>query len=57
MRRRQFSNTDKMRLFKGLIYGMAWLHKQNITHRDLKPSNIMIDKDGNPIIIDFGLAK
>ena len=35
---------------------MEWLHSQNITHRDLKPDNVMIDSDGNPIIIDFGLA-
>lgn len=47
---------EKLRLYKGLIEGVYWLHKNGIAHRDLKPENILVDKIGNPIIIDFGLA-
>jgi len=36
--------------------GMAYCHKNNVIHRDLKPENILITSDGQPVIMDFGLA-
>ena len=32
-------------------------HEQEVIHRDLKPANIMINSSGEPIVMDFGLAK
>lgn len=37
---------------------LSYIHQQGIIHRDIKPSNIIIrEKDGKPILIDFGIAK
>ena len=37
--------------------GLAEAHRLGVIHRDLKPSNIMIDKEGNARIMDFGIAR
>ncbi len=36
--------------------GMAYCHDNGVVHRDLKPENILITADGQPVIMDFGLA-
>ncbi|MCK4495282.1 MAG: protein kinase, partial [Candidatus Aminicenantes bacterium] len=42
---------------KQVCEGLAEAHGQGVIHRDLKPSNIMIDKEGNARIMDFGIAR
>lgn len=43
-------------LIRKLALAIAEAHRQGILHRDLKSANVMVDKDGEPIVMDFGLA-
>ena len=42
---------------KQLIEGIAFMHDQQIMHRDIKGGNILLNKNGNVKIADFGLAR
>src|SRR5262249_37596917 len=42
---------------KKIAHGLQKAHEQGSMHRDLKPANLMIDTDGEPIVMDFGLAR
>jgi len=53
----RLSIDDKLRLFCKICEAVNAAHLQGVIHRDLKPSNIYIDERGEPLILDFGLAK
>jgi len=42
---------------KQICEGLSEAHRLRVVHRDLKPQNIMIDRDGNARIMDFGIAR
>lgn len=50
----------RMKTCLGIARGLAFLHEETrlkVVHRDIKTSNILLDKDLNAKISDFGLAK
>ena len=46
-----------LELFRRICEAINYAHQRGVIHRDLKSSNILIDADGAPKILDFGLAK
>ncbi len=53
----QLSTGTAIKIAKQICDGLSEAHRLGIVHRDLKPSNVMIDKEGNARIMDFGIAR
>ncbi len=51
-----FTSRQIAELIRKLALGLEAAHRAGVVHRDLKPANVMIDRDGEPILMDFGLA-
>ena len=49
--------TYSLELISQILSGIEFAHQQGFIHRDLKPSNIILDLNGNPKIMDFGISK
>ncbi|MFN7934346.1 MAG: protein kinase [Bryobacteraceae bacterium] len=54
---RQLDHRKTLRIFLKVCTAVAYAHRNLIIHRDLKPSNILVNTDGEPKLLDFGIAK
>ena len=53
----QLTIGKSLSIAKQVCEGLAEAHRLSVVHRDLKPQNIMIDREGNARIMDFGIAR
>jgi serine/threonine protein kinase len=51
------SSAKAIAIAKQVSEGLVEAHRLGIVHRDLKPQNVMIDKEGNSRVMDFGIAR
>lgn len=57
VRGRNVATVETLRLFAKICDAVNAAHLRGVIHRDLKPSNIRVDPEGEPHVLDFGLAR
>lgn len=55
--RKNLNLHQRLQLFLKVCSAVAYAHRNLVVHRDLKPGNILVAEDGEPKLLDFGLAK
>ncbi len=53
----KLSIPERLKLFQKVCSAVQYAHQKLVVHRDLKPTNILINKEGEPRLLDFGIAK
>jgi serine/threonine-protein kinase len=47
----------KLEMLAHVCKALDYAHKNGVIHRDIKPANILVDREGNPMVADFGIAQ
>ena len=56
-RSKNLSIDERLRLFHKVVTAVEYAHRHLVVHRDIKPNNILVNLEGEPKLLDFGIAK
>lgn len=54
---KKFDEASLMAIIRPIAQGLERAHQADVLHRDIKPANILVDRQGRPVLIDFGSAR
>jgi len=56
-RERQLPVEDALRIAREAAQALQYAHEHDVVHRDVKPENLLLTRDGNTLVADFGVAR